>query len=176
MRLLDTETLVSLLVEMIHDSVTLPFLKFINITKGENISILLAPSKEDKLILLQTIISYLSLYTDRIDYVIDDNCKLLTKLYNNFNMFCINGDCDLKFFNDLFFVNTYNEEYMSLYDAHICESKADDIMYCFKNNLQLSSELLSWYRIQLFIFASFWIDMDELLIYLYDYMINKPEA
>ena len=175
MRLLDTETLISLLVEMIHDSVTLPFLRFINITRGKNTSILLAPSKEDKLILLQTIISYLSLYTNRIDYLIDDNCKYLTKLYNDLDMFCINGDCNIKFFHNLFFINEYIEQYKPLYDANICD-KVFDILECFKNKTPLSEKLSSWYRIQMFIFASFWMDMDQLLIYLYDYMTNQPEA
>lgn len=164
MRMLDHESLISTIVQMIHDSVSLPFLNFVNIIEDKNISVLVAPSTEDKLILLQAILTYLDLYTDISST--DDVCINMVELYNNCNLSYIYGNT-LQF-NKVF---TYkaNKDLWYLYKANFCDkSVVNRIEKCFNKKTKISEEDAVWYKIQMFAFASLWMDMNQLLLYIYN--------
>lgn len=176
MRSLPDDYIVNMITDMIYNSISFPYTNFINMIRYNNISILKAPSYEDKLLLLRSIIVYFSIYTDKYDFLIENHIKALTKVYNDFNMTTINYE-EIPF-NDILFIKTEDRNLWHMYDIiFIPEKIILDIEDKFKNKTKLSSEILNLIKIQMFIFTSVWIDMDELLIYLFKYHTKEePEA
>lgn len=166
MRSLPDDYLVLMIVEMIHNSLSFPYTKFINMLKCGNTSILIAPSIKDKNILLRAIIDYLTVYTN-ISNENKDNCiEKLVEVYNQYHMDTIKYNTIP--FIDLLCLNTQSIELWYMLNINfINKSTIKEIKLSYKNKTQLPEDIINLIKLQMFIFASVYIDMDELLVYLY---------
>lgn len=140
MHILEDEELIPILIEDIHNSKEGTYKDFLNIIEGKDISILMSPSKKDKLFLLQTIISYISYYSNLSDEKINEYIVCLVTEYNSNNIgYVYNNTGPL---------------------THIYDNNHYKLFNKFNNNLD--SKIID------FVECSYWLDMDKLMIYLYD--------
>lgn len=153
---------------LIADSViksegVLEFLDSINETKWDFGCILTAPSKKDKIILLQAIKIMLSYLTSNNKFI-SNRLKAICDIYNVSNIKFIDDD----------HVNAHklfitHGQYLNLEEiSFLDKDSVATINELSKKGLLHENERLEMlYSIQLFIYASVWFDMDDYLEYLY---------
>lgn len=176
MRSLPEDYLVSMIIDMIYKSVSFPYTNFINMIKCKNKTILFGPSNRDKIILMRAIIGYSSLYIDNyFNLLIDDNIDKLVRVYNDHNITSINYNTIP--FDNLLLYKVDDNKLWHLYDINFLDKCTISVIEnSYKDRTILPENILTLVKIQMFIFASVYINMDELLIYLYKYNLQDPEA
>lgn len=168
MRLLPEEQLVSMISELIYNSSNFIYTKFINSIRYDNTTILISPDVKDKKLLLKSIIRYLNFYTNKPSYMCDGIIQVLVKLYNQYNMTTIKYESIP--FIDLLLYNITDTDLLHIREVEILsENDIELIQKYYKNKKILPSDILSLLKLQIFIMVSFYLDMDELLICLYNY-------
>lgn len=154
------DSLANLIFSSIYTSVSLPFLKFVNIRKG-NVNVLISPFVDDKMILINTIKECLSLVLD--DVSITNIIKNIIDVYKTTAF-------EYTELDDINFYETLNGNMSDLIPDSLtilsdhCVAK---IINALKAGKQLSEEEFYMFKVQMFIYASLWLDMDGYLKYLY---------
>lgn len=172
MRSLPEEYIVYMITDMVYNSVSFPYLNFINMLRCENNTILIAPSYKDKVILLKAIIEYFKIYLSEYD-IVNNLIPKIVEEYDKINMTYIQGYVHIPF-NDILFFKTDIEELWHMYNInYLSETIVKIIKESYKMKVNLSKEIKDKIKIQMFIFASLYIDMDELLVYLYKQNIEE---
>lgn len=167
MRSLPTNDLIVMIIGLIKESISLPFMEFITTNEVNDMSILVAPEQKDKIILVNVIGNYLLQYTNLPKERIDKIIAKLIAVYNENNFVCLYNShlysigilfkkIQLKYIDDINFIS---ED----------EKLLNRIKYALTNKKQLSEEDFDLLRIQIFMLASVWLNMDEFLKYIYYY-------
>lgn len=173
MRSMPEEHIIDIIVDMVYNSISFPYLNFINKFKCKDRIILISPDYNDKIILLKSIIKYYSDHTDKYDFLIDNHIQELVESYNKINMITIKNN-DIPF-NDILLYKADDKNLWTFYNINfISEKHIIKIEENYKSKEPLPVDILDQIKIQMFIFASLFIDMNELLIYLFKkYLIEE---
>lgn len=164
MRSLPNDTLSTLIADsVIKSEGCLSFLEYINEIKHDFGCILIAPSNEDKIILLNAIKIILSYITSNNKFI-SNRLKTITNVYNKWNIRFITDDHVNM--HKLFITrgNYLNLDEISFLD----QDSVATINELYKKGLLHEHEYLELLQsIQFFIYASVWFNMDNYLEYLY---------
>ena len=161
MRSLPSDNLSALIFDSIWNHSSLHFLNVVNIKKGR-VNLLVTPSTEDKIILINAIVmclSKLGLNNMEIKYIV----QAILNVYNTSALKYIES-------NDINFYDVYKSsgDILNLKDLTFlttnCVATIDNWLECAS---QIPEEDLRLFKVQMFIYASVWFDMDEYLKYLY---------
>lgn len=161
MRSLPSDTLSTLIFDSIWNSESIQFLNVVNVKKGR-VNILITPSDEDKIILINAIEMCLSkLKLNNVD--IESIIQHIICIYNTSQLKYIDSK-EINFY-DVFksFGSNLNLNTLSFLSTD-CVATIDS---CLKNKSDFSEDNLKLFRVQMFIYASIWFDMDKYLKYLY---------
>lgn len=170
------DDLINYIVDSIHnfDINYEDFINYYNLS--DDLMVLKSPSNDDKILLLETISTYFNKYRyvlkDRIS--LDGYLSVLSEVYNEHCIGYMNHK--ISFYNLLTFSE---EEYVYrlgyLYNINLLrENEVNIIIDNHEKGTIMPEYLYRLVNLQLFIFASVWIDMDKLLLYLYNEF--NPEA
>ena len=162
----DRDSLISLTVQLIHER-NINFFKLINSMDSEKISVYEAPANDCKMILLNIIITYLDYYLNFDNDKVIEISKNIIDVYNSTNII-------------------YLEKYRYTLSNLVDEEKTKDDKYFkdIKNLLFIDNELINksknketltetekdLFKIQVFTFASVFIDFDSLLDLIIDFV------
>ena len=160
MRSLPEESLISLIFDSIFRSNRMIYLYKIN-KKTNRITILVSPSKEDKVILLNAITIALNKVFDNKEVL--NIVKSISEIYNDSHIKYIESD-DINFY-DVFISSGESLGLEKL--SFLSEPCLERIDNALKNNIPLNNTDSILFKIQMFIYASVWLDMDDYLEYLY---------
>lgn len=160
MRSLPHDSIVSLIIDSIFSFNDLKFLNVVNMVHLNNINLLVTPSLGDQYILIDAIIACLrkiNIANKDIERIIDG----VIDRYNNTTLNRINSN-DLNFYNLL----SKQEEvkditFLSTFCVATIQHKLND------DYRLLTNEELYMFKVQMFVYAAIWFDMDEYLKYLY---------
>lgn len=175
MRSIPNEYLIQMITDLIYKSDTFVYTKFINSIRCGDTTILMAPSMEDKQLLIKVVIEYLNMYTDKLECIYENNIKALVELYNEYNMTTINYESIP--FIDILLLRSEDRDLWHMYKVEILGQKNIELIEeLYKQKKPLPDSILQLVKIQMFVIASLYLDMDSLLVYLYKHALNEPEA
>lgn len=162
----DMDSLISLAVQLIHEG-NINFFKIINSMDSEKMSVYKAPNNDCKMILLNIIITYLDYYLNFDTDKVIEISKNIIDVYNNTN---------------IIYLEKYRYTLSNLVDDE--KTKDDKYFKDIKNLLFIDNELINksknketltetekdLLKIQIFTFASVFIDFDSLLDLIIDFV------
>lgn len=162
----DMDSLISLAVQLIHER-NINFFKIINSMDSEKMSVYKAPNNDCKMILLNIIITYLDYYLNFDTDKVIEISKNIIDVYNNTN---------------IIYLEKYRYTLSNLVDDE--KTKDDKYFKDIKNLLFIDNELINksknketltetekdLLKIQIFTFASVFIDFDSLLDLIIDFV------
>ena len=160
MRSLDFDILTKLIATSIQDRSE--FLNCVNIKKGA-LNLLVAPSQNDKIILINVLKILLDTLTD---YRPKNTFRIIDKVIDVYNK----TDLEYTFLNDINFYNILTGELEVKYvnELNIFHEKTTaKFIDAIQNNKTVSEDDFYLFKIQMFMYASVWFDMDKYLEYLY---------
>lgn len=162
MRELPSDTLSLLIYDSIINTDSMEFLNMVNIQK-DKINILVAPTYNDKIILINAITMCLSLIDDFDSKDIETIIKSILDVYNVSHLEYTKAD-DINFYEAL--ITPRNQKYFEhlKFLSDICVATITDKL---KNTLSLNNNEKIKLKTQLLVYASVWFDMDKYLRYLY---------
>lgn len=158
MRSLPEESLANLIADSILNFESFYFTEMINIRNGR-INVLVSPSKKDKVLLLNAISILLSMKTNNTNFI-DKTLELISEEFNKSNIKYIKDD-------DINFYNVFATHGASLGLEKLSFTITRRTLDCIRSKKPLKLEDSINLRIQLFVYASVWFDMDRYLKYLY---------
>ena len=162
----DMDSLISLAVQLIHER-NINFFKIINSMDSEKMSVYKAPNNDCKMILLNIIITYLDYYLNFDTDKVIEISKNIIDVYNDTN---------------IIYLEKYRYTLSNLVDDE--KTKDDKYFKDIKNLLFIDNELINksknketltetekdLLKIQIFTFASVFIDFDSLLDLVIDFV------
>lgn len=162
----DMDSLISLAVQLIHER-NINFFKIINSIDSEKMSVYKAPTNDCKMILLNIIITYLDYYLNFDTDKVIEISKNIIDVYNTTN---------------IIYLEKYRYTLSNLVDDE--KTKDDKYFKDIKNLLFIDNELINksknketltetekdLLKIQIFTFASVFIDFDSLLDLIIDFV------
>lgn len=155
-----SDTIVNLIFSSIYSAQSLKFLDFVNINSQE-LNMLVTPATNDKIILINSIKECLSLVFD--DAAISNIIKTIIDVYNETPVLKYTELDDINFYSVL----TNKTDIVPKKLTFLPEHCVANIINALQTNKSLPENEFYLFKVQMFIYASLWFDMDGYLKYLY---------